>query len=482
MSQIKGRQDAEREEHRKTLKKLRRITAIVTVSVILIISLIAAVVVAVYNQKMESGAFLREKTAASSKNIDVNGAVMNLYYRDIYLTFTDHYGEALKYLGFDTNVSAKKQRISDSGSWFDYFIDAAKSNVTRSLALCEAAAEEGVSLTEAELAAIKKRAYNTDAVMYGDGINNEDIYTARCLDALAYKYQLIKESEFAPQKAEIDAYCVENPKAFRLVDYYAFSLHYGTEADAENTLTEAEIATLVQELAALDDADAFENAIEKLLRSYDADISDSDLAAKISSLKLSGRTYSEGDELSDWAFMAKVGDTFVQHNAEKAVYTVYMLATEPYYSESPTVTVRHILLADSTYGNRDDAYKIAEALFARIEAESMSPDDFSLLVLEHSEDQGSYYRGGMYSNITEGQMPESFDTWCFDPARKAGDVGIVETEFGVHVILFEAHGEEEWKADVAKHITSERFEAYLESAITEYTVIFDETVMDIIPG
>ena len=33
-------------------------------------------------------------------------------------------------------------------------------------------------------------------------------------------------------------------------------------------------------------------------------------------------------------------------------------------------------------------------------------------------------------------MVSAFNDWCFDSARKAGDTGIVETEYGYHVMYF----------------------------------------------
>ena len=38
--------------------------------------------------------------------------------------------------------------------------------------------------------------------------------------------------------------------------------------------------------------------------------------------------------------------------------------------------------------------------------------------------------------IRQGQMTKVIDDWCFDPAREVGDYGIVETEYGYHLIYF----------------------------------------------
>ena len=47
--------------------------------------------------------------------------------------------------------------------------------------------------------------------------------------------------------------------------------------------------------------------------------------------------------------------------------------------------------------------------------------------------------------IYEGWAVESFDKWCFDSSRKPGDTGMVETEYGYHVIYFVGENEEDYR-------------------------------------
>ena len=42
-------------------------------------------------------------------------------------------------------------------------------------------------------------------------------------------------------------------------------------------------------------------------------------------------------------------------------------------------------------------------------------------------------------------MEEAFEDWCFDESRKAGDVGIVETSYGYHVMYFVETQEETYR-------------------------------------
>ncbi len=47
-------------------------------------------------------------------------------------------------------------------------------------------------------------------------------------------------------------------------------------------------------------------------------------------------------------------------------------------------------------------------------------------------------------------MVETFNDWCFDPARKPGDTGIVETSYGYHVMYFVGQTENYYWKDVAQ--------------------------------
>ena len=53
-----------------------------------------------------------------------------------------------------------------------------------------------------------------------------------------------------------------------------------------------------------------------------------------------------------------------------------------------------------------------------------------------SEDTGMGENGGLYRGIRKGQLMAELDTWCFDPARQAGDTTIVRSAYGVHILYF----------------------------------------------
>lgn len=68
---------------------------------------------------------------------------------------------------------------------------------------------------------------------------------------------------------------------------------------------------------------------------------------------------------------------------------------------------------------------------------------FAALANEKSTDGGSNTNGGLYSGVPKGYMVTNFDAWIFEEGRKAGDTGLVRTEFGYHIMYY-CGGEEAW--------------------------------------
>ncbi len=74
----------------------------------------------------------------------------------------------------------------------------------------------------------------------------------------------------------------------------------------------------------------------------------------------------------------------------------------------------------------------------------MTEESFAALAREHSEDDGSKANGGLYEDVSEGQMVAEFNDWCFDAGRQPGDFDIVKTDFGYHIMYF-CQSRPQWK-------------------------------------
>ena len=78
---------------------------------------------------------------------------------------------------------------------------------------------------------------------------------------------------------------------------------------------------------------------------------------------------------------------------------------------------------------KEEAQALANDLSAQAKA---NPAGFAALATANSDDPGSKGNGGEYDNITPGQMVPTFNDFVFNNA--IGSIGVVETDFGFHVI------------------------------------------------
>ena len=88
-------------------------------------------------------------------------------------------------------------------------------------------------------------------------------------------------------------------------------------------------------------------------------------------------------------------------------------------------------------------------------------DSFAELAKTYSDDTGSNTNGGLYEAVKKGQMVTNFNDWIFDASRKPGDTGIVESDYGYHIIYFVGDNKEEWYVNIKDTITSNKLNDYM---------------------
>ena len=106
--------------------------------------------------------------------------------------------------------------------------------------------------------------------------------------------------------------------------------------------------------------------------------------------------------------------------------------------------VRHLLI--KTGEDAAASEKKANDLLNTWKSGAATEESFIELVKANTEDEGSVENGGLYENICFGSnYVASFEAWAIDPNRKAGDVEIVETEHGYHIMYFVSHSEQSYR-------------------------------------
>ena len=128
------------------------------------------------------------------------------------------------------------------------------------------------------------------------------------------------------------------------------------------------------------------------------------------------------------------------------------------------MNVYHILLTESGEGSADKAKAKAEEILKEWQDGAADLDSFKALAEKYSEDTVSAVEGGLVGQITKGATVEVFDNWCFDEARKVGDVEIVKTaDYGHHLIFFNGESDPIWYVDTKADLHTERVEDWYET-------------------
>lgn len=121
-----------------------------------------------------------------------------------------------------------------------------------------------------------------------------------------------------------------------------------------------------------------------------------------------------------------------------------------------------------------EAYKQTKDILNEYNSGEKTEEAFAALADQYSTDPGSVGEktlgGGLYTDIERGGMVDEFDAWIFDEARKPGDVEIIKTQFGFHIMYFVgANDEASWIKSIRSSIATEKQKAREEAVEAQIT-------------
>ena len=483
-------------KERKEAKQLKTNTIIFVVVMALMVCF--AVYTAVTNTVNHSGIFQRNTVAATVGDHEISNAELNFYYIDAVNNFYSNYGSYAAMFGLDMTKPLDQQVLDEETgkTWADDFIDSAIENAKAVYALNDAAAAAGFTLTEdqaaeVEITASNMRTYanmygypNVDdylKAMYGNGANEEVFRNYYTMNTIASAYQTYYTENLEITAEDITAADKENPAKYSTFSYNSYYLpassflEGGTEgedgvvtySDEENAAALAACEEAANSLTSVTTAEELDAAIAAL--SINADNS------AASSTAYTDTAYTSiNSTIQEWvtASERKAGDvglvpytTHVHEEGEEHSEDEDAAAHEKvngYYivlfngvndNEFPLVNVRHILFGfeggttdengNTTFSDEEKkaAKDKAEAILAQWQSGKATEDTFASLATENTTDPGSMDNGGLYEDVYPGQMVPNFNDWCFDAERKVGDTGIVETDYGYHVMFFSGYSD-----------------------------------------
>lgn len=454
------------------------------IAVMLVLSTFA---VCAYGEENDSPVALKIENTEFTVE-DVNYMYVTTF-NDMYNYYASTYGNYISAI-IDITKPLEEQMIDETTSWHQYILEYTVNTLVSLTGIYEKAIENGFILPEDYRADVDTLEEQLDEIaasagmtreeylvsMYGGSVGIECVKKMTEFRYIVAAYAEEYESGVEVTDEDIQAYYNANKKNIDTVDFRFYSSYYEepaegteteeTEENSEKALTKEEAKAQAEALAAVHTAEEF-NALAK---EFTTDEEQKKLFDDGDATLFAGSSYNSTgiEEVSEWLFdeSRKQGDTYIYFDEGYSSYLTVMFEqrVDPDYDY---IDVRHILIMpeeNEEGAKTDEAWIAAEEkaneIYEGYLAGEQTEDAFAALAVEHSQD-GNASRGGIYENVSKGQMVQTFNDWCFDEARKTGDTGIVKTPYGYHIMYFSGIGDNNLVSIIEPAVKSERVDAWV---------------------
>ncbi len=527
-----------KKSHKVSAKTMSRKTKTAVASVI---AVVLVVLIAAFACN-ESGVFERMKKIQTVAGDSYSAAEYEYYYRythNYYYSMSKEYdnyyqqtGYGVYYTGYDTAKLPEDQEYPgddyklDDGSkatWKQYFEYAALNQMQQYQIMSDLAeADKNFKLDPAVLddalaqidemkAQLKEQAEtNGTGVVsfnkylrnaYGKGMSQklfEKIVTTQTIASEYSKYVMEQKAD-AYTDAELEAVYKKDTSAYDCVDFRLFSIAPETPELKEDATTDEKNAATKQAqedakkkaeemFGKITDEASFIKLAEQYATKDQKDAADY-TKPETTLMSFTEKATIEGSFSEDavkWLYnkSTPVGEKKL-FDVNGTQYIFYMI--KPAYRDNDTipVDVRHILYQFDSEAKDKDADKKAKKAEADATLTAIKNADDKLakfleICEKDSDDTGSASNGGLIEYLGRGKYVKAFEAWSLDPARKEGDVGVIETEYGYHVMYFvEKHDKPMWKITISNTLASESLDKQIDEAVAsdEYKVAADDKVV-----
>ena len=484
-------------QEKKEAKKLKAMT-ISFVAVMLVIAIVFSVVL-VDNGINRSGYFQKKTIAATVNGQQFNSVQANYYLTDyiknLYSQWQSQYGTNLNvmlgFMGMDANKSLDEQVYDkEKGqTWADYYLGEALSKAKSDLALYAKAVTEGFKLSEDEQKAMDSNLSmmslyaqlygykNADKFLqatYGYGATLESYTEYTKISTIASAFYSKYSADLKYDDAAIRGYEKGKENNFTSFSYATYTLSADDFLPEQADSKEKKEPTAEETAAALKKAEEAINSLkdatnlEELNKKIGALEINKDSKDAVTSQVRTDLLYPQiATNLQTWlADKARVENEITviaeettskdEDGNEVKTTTGYTIVLFQARNENTQklANVRHLLVAfegGSTATDGSKTYSDEEKAAAKAEAEKLlkewedgakTEESFIELVKEHTTDDASKETGGLYEDIhPESNYVPNFLNWCIDTDRKVGDTGIIQSEYGYHIMYFSSYDE-----------------------------------------
>ena len=477
----------------------------------MVVAIVLAVVVAggIVWKVLDDTAAIKKNTTVFSLGDDIRVSEVEFtYYYSQYLN--NIYSYAQQYAMYGMNIGIDPTKSPDEQNYgtdadgkemllSDYLKNETISALQSYKILYAEAIKAGYKLTDDEQKSIDDQVeelrntaaenkYSLNAYLkasYGKGINEKFLRKQLEMQNIVSRYQsdTSKKLTDSYSAADIKAVYDKDHSAYNAVDArtLSFAIETLTAKDGETseqlaTRQKAAAAKVKAEAEAALKACTSEKAFLEQAKKKNSSTEnyDAESATALNEAAKSTITSYVSEDAAKWAFDSarKAGDVKLFEVGSNGNVSSYVILYINKGSYAPMASnVRHILIsftdnASSSSKATDEQKKAAKASADKIYKEWQSgaktEDSFAALAKEKSKDTGSAADGGLISGITSSaNYVESFRNWAIDSSRKVGDTGIVESEYGYHIMYYSG-SDYAWKSAIRSTKASEDFEKQLD--------------------
>lgn len=429
-------------------------------------------------EKMNPG-----NVALTIGDTDVSIGMYNYYYNSTVNYYVQQAGYG--YVELDTTKSYASQKTTgedgEEVTWEQRFKDDTESQLQRLVAYYEAAQKEGTTLTdeqkkliEDDIEQIKSSASEQEVSVdtyistnFGEYCGIATLQKMEEMSYIAQTYLRKATINIVPDEERVQKYYEEHQADYQQVEMCYLVMQYddNTKNDvikeakkyASQIKNEKELKKLIP-VVCKDLIDAYvENGTYG-----DADAVAEQIAKSANMTVTKSNPNQLPQAIIDFLFNEENKKGACRTVADDTYQAVFIVLKNSgiTVSDDEVYSVRHILIMPETEkADDDDTTETAEPTKEQWEAAKEKANkvldeynsgerteySFALLAEKYSDDTASLSSGGsnfggVYSNTPLGQMVSEFEDWATDKNRTYGDVEIVKSDFGYHIMYFISDG------------------------------------------
>ena len=140
--------------------------------------------------------------------------------------------------------------------------------------------------------------------------------------------------------------------------------------------------------------------------------------------------------------------------------------------ESMTRNLGHILSSSSVF-DEDQNYENIKTAKSRFEKAGKTDEAWSAIWKEFSHDANE-----IFPNVRQGEMIEQMDKWLFAEERAVGDLGIITTDNGCHLLYYISEGDPAYIADAKEELYEIISHEIMDELRAEYKIKIKKNVIN----